>query len=318
MKRILVPTDFSPTAEKAFRYALDIALNTGATIILYHIYKPVDGPFIDTKQTAKQHNIQTETNILKRLQRLKKKVTKEAGTVTVSTLIGRQPLVDNILGFAEHNHIDLVVMGTRGTSGLKKIMIGSTAAKIAEAADIPVLLVPEKFEWSEHNQIVFASDFHKSDHEALSFATELLKSKNCTITVLHLVSAYATETERKRERAHFDKYTCQLQQPFDKHQLRFHLLETTSFSETIKNLEKKIPYDLLAMVRRKKTFSQKLFGDSFTQTMTFLAKKPMLIIPGKEKIANKATTGKEQKEAPVKNQVLDQLTIKKIQLKMKN
>ncbi|HEX5026153.1 MAG TPA: universal stress protein [Agriterribacter sp.] len=318
MRRILVPTDFSPTAEKAFRYALDLALNTQATIILYHIYHPVDGPFIDVKQTGKQYNIQAETNLLKRLQRLKKKITKETDTVTVSTLIGRPPLIDNILGFAENNHIDLVVMGTRGTSELKKIMIGSTAAKVAEEADVPVLLVPEKFEPGEHKQIVFASDYHKSDPEALSLAAELLKPENCTITVLHLFSAYATETERKSEKENFDKYTSQLQQQFDQYTLRFHLLETTSFSETIKNLDKKIPYDLLVMVRRKKTFFQKLFGDSFTQMLTFLAKKPMLIIPGEENISNKVKTGNEPKSTAIKNHLLDKLTIKKIKLKAKD
>ena len=40
MKRILVPTDFSPTAERAFRLALDISEKSKGTIILYHAYKP--------------------------------------------------------------------------------------------------------------------------------------------------------------------------------------------------------------------------------------------------------------------------------------
>ena len=55
MKRILVPADFSPTAEKAFRFALDIATKTKGTVILYHVYTPEESTFIDTEQKSKQY-----------------------------------------------------------------------------------------------------------------------------------------------------------------------------------------------------------------------------------------------------------------------
>src|SRR5665647_656620 len=88
MKRILVPTDFSPTAEKAFRFALDLAARARGTIILYHTYIPVESTFVGTEKTRKQYNAQSEANIAKRLQRLKKKVTGDVVDVAVSTIVG--------------------------------------------------------------------------------------------------------------------------------------------------------------------------------------------------------------------------------------
>lgn len=57
MKRLLVPTDFSPNAECALRVAVDIAYRDEATIILYHIYMPIESPFIDDKVKRKEHNV---------------------------------------------------------------------------------------------------------------------------------------------------------------------------------------------------------------------------------------------------------------------
>ena len=75
MKRILVPTDFSPTAEKAFRIALDIASKSEGKIFLYHAYTPVDRTTsiaLDKKGVAS--NSHTEADLMKKLERLKKKV----------------------------------------------------------------------------------------------------------------------------------------------------------------------------------------------------------------------------------------------------
>jgi nucleotide-binding universal stress UspA family protein len=282
MKRILVPTDFSPTAEKAFRFAVDIAAKAKGTIILYHTYIPVESTFIGTEKTRKQYNTQAEANIVKRLQRLKKKVTGDATDVAVSTIVGRSPLIDNILGFAEHNHIDLIVMGTQGASGLKKTIIGSVAARVLENSDLPVLLVPSKYEFADMRQIVFATNYQKSDKQALTLVAALAKLYNANITVLHFLSVYNNESEKEKERNDFNTYAFALQRSFNDSKMKFHLLETASIIETMETLDKIFPYDIMAMVRRKKTFLEKFFIKSFTQNMAYITTKPLLIVPEEE------------------------------------
>jgi nucleotide-binding universal stress UspA family protein len=279
MKRILVPTDFSPTAEKAFRFALDLAQRAKGTVILYHTYIPVESTFVGTEKTRKQYNTQTEVNIVKRLQRLCKKVTADTTGVTVSTIVGRSPLIDNILGFAEHNQVDLIVMGTQGASGLKKTIIGSVAARVVEKSNLPVLLVPEKYEMAEPGQFVFATNFSTTDKAALTSVGEIAKLYNAGITVLHFLSFYTAMAEKEKGKKDFDTYAHYLQRELNKYKIHFHLLEVESVSETMETLEKKFPYDIMTMVRRKKTFLEKFFVKSFTQNMAYITKKPLLIVP---------------------------------------
>ncbi len=280
MQRILVPTDFSPTAEKAFHFALDIATKSKGTVILYHVYTPVESAFIDSEQKRKLYNTQTETNLAKRLQRLAKKVTAHTAAVPVSTVLGRTPIIDNILGFAEHNQVTLIVMGTQGVSGLKKTIIGSVAARIAEKTDIPVLLVPEKFEWKEPEQIVFATNYQKADKQALSMILSLAKIYGAAVTIVHLYKVYAMEKEK--EQTDFDTYAYSLQREFSDVKLHFQLLESSSVTETMENLDKKIPYDMMTMVRRKKNFLEKFFIKSFTTNMAYITNRPLLIVPDEE------------------------------------
>ena len=279
MKRILVPTDFSPTAEKAFRFALDIATKTKGTVILYHVYTPVESTTIDTVQKRKQYNAQTETNLVKRLQRLKKKVTGNAVDISVSTVLGRTPIIDNILGFAEDNQIDLIVMGTQGGSGLKKAIVGSVAGRIIENSDVPVLLVPEKFEWKEPEQIVFSTNYQKTDKQALSLILSLAKLYAAKVIIVHLYDVYALDEKEKTE---FETNAYAMQKIFNKFNLKFQLLKTSSVTETMENLYKEIPYDMVAMVRRKKTFMERFFLKSFTKNMAYITNHPLLVVPEEE------------------------------------
>ena len=278
MKRILVPTDFSPTAERALRFALDIASKSKGTVILYHVYTPVENTSIDMEKTRKQENTQIETNLVKRLQRFKKKVMANGMDVPVSTVVGRSPIINNILGFAEDNHIDLIVMGTQGASGLKKIIVGSVAARIIEKSDIPVLLVPEKFKWKEPEQIVFATNYQKTDKQALSLVLALAKYYNATVTVTHLINAYNIP-EAEKEQTDFDTYAYTVQREFNNSKLKFQLVKATSVTETMENLYKEVPYDMVVMVRRKKTFMERYSMESFTKNMAYITNHPLLIVP---------------------------------------
>ena len=282
MKRILVPTDFSPTSERALRFAVDIASKTNGTVILYHVYIPVGSAFIGTEETRKQYNTQTEAKLAKQLQRFKKKVTGDYTNVAVSTIVGHSPIIDNILGFAEHNQIDLIVMGTQGASDLRKTIIGSVAARIIEKSDVPVLLVPERFEWKEPEQFVFATNYQKTDRQALTLTVALVKAYAATLTVVHLLDPYLQFSEEKQ--ADFGEYAFTLQRTFSDCNLKFKELKTTTIADTMEKLHDEISYDVLVMVRRKKTFLEKLFVESFTKNMAYVTTQTLLVVPKKNKI----------------------------------
>lgn len=280
MKRILVPVDFSPTSKKAFRYAVDIASKSGGTIVLFHLYTPgkprVKGVFEDVRA----YNQQMETNILKRLQRLKKKVladTKEE--VTVSTIVGHIPVVSNILRFAESNQIDLIVMGTQGASGLKKITVGSTAVKVMKKSEIPVLLVPEKFDWKKPKKILFTTVISKSDNNVFPVISGIVNLYGAQVTFVNLRDPHQLDGFKEKEE--FEMYSYSVQRIFDHANIQFRQLDTFSVAETMENLYKEIPYDLLVMGRRKLDFADRFLQKSFTKKMAYITTQPLLVIPEK-------------------------------------
>ncbi|HRP33237.1 MAG TPA: universal stress protein [Agriterribacter sp.] len=130
--------------------------------------------------------------------------------------------------------------------------------------------------------MVFATNFEPSDKYALTLADAIAKLYSAEITVLHFLNVYDTESEREKKRNDFDNYSYSLQRVFNESNMKFHLLETASVMETLETLNSKFPYDILAMVRRNKTFIERFFIKSFTQNMAYITKKPLIIIPDEE------------------------------------
>ncbi|MGN6298787.1 MAG: universal stress protein [Ginsengibacter sp.] len=282
MKRILVPVDFSPNSQKAFRYAVDIASRSGGTIFLYHLFRPLKASEAGVVFDVDEHNRHLKEIALKRLQRLQKKVLADTNVnVPVAAYAGRIPVVKNILDFADENNIDLVVMGTKGASGLKKITIGSNASKIIRRAKIPVLLIPEKFKWETPGKILFTTAIQKSDSDAIPVLSALSVLYDAKISMLHLRDPHQPET--MKDKKEFERHASTMQKAFKNTRLELRQIDTFSISKTLQQLHKEIPYDILVMIRRRKSLIQKIFVESFTKNMAFITNKPLLIIPQDKK-----------------------------------
>lgn len=135
-RTILHPTDFSPESRPAFELACDLARTHGAKLILLHVLErpvfvhggamsvPPPSPSIDQRQTLEQQ--------LQQLQPCPKEVPLER------TLVEGDPSVA-IISFAKEKNCDLIVMGTHGRTGLKRLLMGSVAEKVLRSAPCPVL-----------------------------------------------------------------------------------------------------------------------------------------------------------------------------------
>lgn len=276
MKRILVPVDFSPTSTKAFRFAVDIASKSGGSVLLYHLYTAAKESKSELVTSVGERSKQIALACLKKLKRLKNQVMKETSEVPVSTIIGRSPVVSNILKYAEKRHIDLIVMGTQGASGLKKISMGSNASQVMEKSEIPVLLVPEKFQWKLPEHIVITTAFKRTDRNALSVAFEFIRLYGALVTIVNLEKpnqSYPAEED------HFETYAVSLRKEYAEAKIKFLRLKTKSFAKTMETLHNEIPFDLMIMARRKLSFLDRFFQKSFTKEMACVTTQPLLVIP---------------------------------------
>ncbi|MBL9189081.1 MAG: universal stress protein [Opitutaceae bacterium] len=132
MLRILVPLDFSGKSRQALRYAIPIAQKFSARIFLVHVL-PSPG------NASKDEQLRQRQAALKRLgetghQLLPPRVQAESAVLTGNP-------ADEILALAGKNSIDLIVLTTKGRSGLKRALVGSTAEQIMRHASCPVMSV---------------------------------------------------------------------------------------------------------------------------------------------------------------------------------
>ena len=139
MKNILVPYDFTNFADLAFENALQIAEKFDSKLTLLTVIGNVDtsGMSLDRAEEAQDERENKAKEDLNKLSESKK-----INNADVSVSIVHNPSsVDGILSYADKNNIDLIVMGSHGRSGLKKLVLGSVAAGVVTKANCRVMIV---------------------------------------------------------------------------------------------------------------------------------------------------------------------------------
>jgi len=144
-KTILVPHDFSSSANHAAAIARDEAKAHGAKLQMLHVidlpvqFRPdtvilpeATGAPINVKDYA---IAQAETH----LKDLEARLAKDGVVATSAIRVGNA--VDEIIRYVEENAIDLIVMGTHGRSGLAHLLVGSVAERVVRSSKVPVLTI---------------------------------------------------------------------------------------------------------------------------------------------------------------------------------
>ncbi len=139
--KILVPTDFSESAQHALPYAVDLAQKYGSVLHIVHVVEPIVAPVdfawgtYSYPDIEKQLGSYVETSI--------KKIMDEQIPTDIlchTTRLNGKPWRE-LVAFAKEQHVDLIVMATHGLSGLSHALYGSTAEKVIRKAHCPVLTI---------------------------------------------------------------------------------------------------------------------------------------------------------------------------------
>lgn len=140
LKKILCPIDFSACSLQALNYAVDLAIKEKASLYLIHVIETYTNDVGDIqKQIDLLLNNEQIKNLKVRLDNLIPDDTKKSISIDTSIVKGI-PFVE-IVRTAKDKHIDLIIMGTHGRTGLKHILIGSVAERVIQKAPCPVLSI---------------------------------------------------------------------------------------------------------------------------------------------------------------------------------
>jgi len=281
MKKILYNTDFSDCSINAFVYALHLADQFNAEIITLHTYsRPIIGSMYlpNTYQNIYAHLETDEFDMFKDTSKLlhiiAKKYQKEH--ITNTFLMVEENTHDGMLRTIKKEGIDIVVMGTKGASGLKEVFMGSVTSHLMEQSPCPVLAIPENADYNGGiKNILFSSDFYPEDISSLKYALDFSENLNAHFECINTAIDYSDYKEKIIE-----NWSNKLQ--FTKYKnLNFSIIDASSFSE-INDYINTNNIDLLITTIYKNNFIENLFHYSLAKRLAHHSTIPVLTIPNKK------------------------------------
>jgi len=262
MKKILIPIDFSQTSKNALHYALDLFNHKDLEITILHIYganssalmmKSIDGVLLK--------------NVNKEIDALLKEIKEKASDVIFNAKIAKNYPVSTITEMGNSGVFDLIVMGTKGVSGLKEVFMGSIAGGVVEESEIPVIVVPLDYSLNSINKAVFAvGDDSLNNGASLSVLKEIVEEHKSDLEVLNISDNEMDSFENVLE--HIKDLNPSFTQKKSKGELNHQI------DDHIQNND----IDLLCMLRTKKGLLNRFFNGSATLKQTFHSHIPILIL----------------------------------------
>lgn len=196
IKHVLLATDFSEASQSALTFAVAMARGHEATIHVLHVVTP------EVYLCASPENAAAFEDMEESLQNEMAKVSARLSGIANDTSIERFTSVwAAVEGSIERNKIDLVVVGTQGRTGVRKLLMGSTAESIFRQARVPVLTIGPAVREGMHSggkfrSVLFATDLTEISLSAAAFAFSIAEDNDAKLTLLHVYGQDAKEMVR--------------------------------------------------------------------------------------------------------------------------
>lgn len=184
MKKILVPVDFSECSEHALKVASDLAKKYNAEIIALHMMGMNEGVLTNRQNQKMLEGIYFVKLAQKRFEEFLDKDYLKGVSITDSVYNYKD--FSEINNVASDNKVDLIIMGSHGSSGLTEVFVGSNTEKVVRHSDIPVLVVKNRHDNFEIKNGVFACDFSSENIKAFKKAVKLYESLDAKVTLLYI------------------------------------------------------------------------------------------------------------------------------------
>lgn len=186
MKRIVVPTDFSPLAESALKIAADLAKKHEAEIYLLHFLDlPLD--LIDPTQGGDQNLPESIFFMKLAHQRFTKAMSKPyLEGIKVHETVEFNAAFEGIMNVSKKHGCDLIIMGSHGSEGLKEVFVGSNTEKVVRYSDIPVLVVKHEIHDFDVKRMVYATNLSTETANSFNQARKFMSDMNAAFDVVFI------------------------------------------------------------------------------------------------------------------------------------
>lgn len=275
IKKILLPTDFSETAQNAFRYCLRIADAYQADIELLHVvypeYQPMDIPVMATK--AMQDKADAAKMVIQEFVDYGLAQVQAGYDFTSIPNIKSDVEIGSPAGLiaeiAERDAADLIVIGTRENHNAFDKTFGSVTTSVVERAHCPVWVIPGEANFESIDIIAYATDLGDGDPYHIWKACQLL---NPFTPILHVVHIGDTEASRQ-QMADMESFFTQNAPAL---QVNFHNVTGKSIPDRLDEFAENHDVDVMIMYAPYHTFWERIFQQSTTRKMALQSSIPVL------------------------------------------
>lgn len=271
MKKILIPTDFSQNAKNATDYALSLfnEKNTEITLlnVFYIPYAPID--------VAHSYNDVTSENAEQLFQQELKRIAKKNPHLkaSISTLFEVGDVVNVVRSLEREFNYELIVMGTKGASGLAEVFVGSRTSAMIKSVKTPVLVIPEAAKFKPIKRILFTADEEFIDQKLnVEILKEIAQTNHSKIEALYISESSENEELIKK----FIDHKINLNFKDIPHQLNSK--NGIIVENEIQKYTENNSIDLIAMVTTNGNLFHNLFHTSVTKQVAMHTKMPLLVM----------------------------------------
>ncbi|WP_299210161.1 universal stress protein [uncultured Dokdonia sp.] len=275
--KILLPTDFSKNAWNAISYATDLFKDKECEFYILNVYT-VTGYALESMMVPEPGEMEFE----------RAKKSSEKGLAKILEMLSfRDPndnhsfytisqfnsLLEGLKDIVEKKDIDMVIMGTKGSSNASGVVFGSNAILTMEKLrNCPVIAVPEEARFGTLKEIVFPTSYKTHfKHRELHYLTEIAKLTKAAIRIVHLAEddeLDATQENNKRL----------LEESFEDVDYTFHFLHGSAISDAVRYFVESRDSDMIAFINKKHTFFGSIFSRPMVKEIGMYARVPIMAL----------------------------------------
>lgn len=284
MKKILIPVDFSEYSYKACQFALNIANIYKSEIHLFysHYQKLIysDNNFsagLDSNTLYNEQIFTQEKDARKDLKILKEKLNLQIKNENLkdisidNTFITGEPEF-TIIDFCKEYKPDIILMGSRGKSN-KGLFAGSISKKIMNNSKIPVLTVPDKSSITGFSEIMYLTDFEKTDKILIG---KLIKLFSKTKIKIHCVHFNIHENKIEQNEKEMESLKSNIPIEYDNTEFNFTMVDSIDLNKDIAKFVNNKNINIIAFHSHKRNFLREIFTQKLTKKHLYTTNIPLL------------------------------------------
>ncbi|GAA4269934.1 universal stress protein [Hyunsoonleella aestuarii] len=278
MKNVLLPTDFSENSWNAIKYAVRFFHRETCNFYLLHVNRLSDN-FMNGSPYIANEDVLEEVYIKSSKQKLRK-ILRRIATGFETNKIHRfyslsdyDFFIESIRKHVEEKNIDIIVMGTKGATGLKKIIVGSNTGDVITKVKCSILSVPEKAEFVKIEEIAFPTDFSLTyDIQILHPLSDILENHKAALRILHISKKKTNlNYDQKRNSELLDDYFNQIEHSF-------HYLTNKGIEDAIQCFTESRNTNMICMVAKNLNYFQQILFHSKIEEISYHTEIPFLVL----------------------------------------